>query len=112
MLPSQEGQLGSSIPLLACSTSVDLELPVSYCPHDTPPHFDMVTTCSKDSKRTALPDSADAGAGAGSKRDVPPESNKSPPPKHQKHTDKNAETEEPVKKYVGYPSSHAQCHKS
>lgn len=54
----------------------------------------MVTTRSKDGKRTALPDSADAGAG--SKREVPPESNKSPPPKHQKQADKKEEVE-PVK---------------
>ena len=58
----------------------------------------MVTTRSKDSKRTALPDSADAGAGAGSKREVPPESDKSPPPKHQKQeAGKDEKSEEPVK---------------
>lgn len=65
----------------------------------------MVTTRSKDSKRTALPDSADAGAG--SKREVPPESNKSPPPKHQKKAEeKDGENEEPVKEYAP-PRSHA-----
>lgn len=56
----------------------------------------MVTTRSKDGKRTALPDSANASAG--SKREVPSESNKSPPPKHQKQAAEKEE--EPVKGYA------------